>query len=63
LTIPRDTDAKTAAIGGFLGSVFVTGYAKNAIVGNGHLDTGMHLIAKSFNMSEFANKVREMIEE
>ena len=43
--------------------LFVTGYAENAVVGNGHLDAGMHVIAKPFNMSEFANKVREMIED
>ena len=42
--------------------LFVTGYAENAVVGNGHLDTGMRVIAKPFNMSDFANKVREMIE-
>jgi hypothetical protein len=29
---------------------------------NGHLDVGMHVIAKPFNMSEFAGKVREMID-
>jgi PAS domain S-box-containing protein len=43
--------------------LFVTGYAENAVVGNGHLDVGMHVIAKPFNMSEFAKKVREMIED
>jgi len=32
-------------------------------IGNGHLDAGMHVIAKPFNMTEFANKVREMIED
>jgi PAS domain S-box-containing protein len=43
--------------------LFVTGYAENAVVGNGHLDAGMHVIAKPFNMSEFTNKVRNMIED
>jgi PAS domain S-box-containing protein len=42
--------------------LFVTGYAENATVGNGHLDPGMHVIAKPFGMIDFANKVREMIE-
>jgi CheY-like chemotaxis protein len=42
--------------------LFVTGYAKNAVVGNGHLDIGMHVIAKPFNMSEFSSKVREMVD-
>jgi hypothetical protein len=31
-------------------------------MGNGHLDPGMLVIAKPFGMSDFANKVREMIE-
>jgi PAS domain S-box-containing protein len=43
--------------------LFVTGYAENAVVANGHLDVGMHVIAKPFNMFEFANKVRQMIED
>jgi PAS domain S-box-containing protein len=42
--------------------LFVTGYAENAVVGNGHLDIGMHVIAKPFNMSEFSSKVREMVD-
>ena len=42
--------------------LFVTGYAENAAVGNGHLDTGMEVIAKPFAMAAFGNKVREMIE-
>jgi hypothetical protein len=29
-------------------------------VSNEHLDIGMHVIAKPFNISEFAKKVREM---
>jgi CheY-like chemotaxis protein len=43
--------------------LFVTGYAGNAVVGNGDLDIGMHVIAKPFNISEFAKKVLEMMEE
>jgi signal transduction histidine kinase len=42
--------------------LFVTGYAKNASVGNGHLDVGMQVIAKPFGVTDFGNKVREMIE-
>jgi PAS domain S-box-containing protein len=42
--------------------LFVTGYAENAAVGNGLLDAGMHVVTKPFVMSEFGNKVREMIE-
>lgn len=42
--------------------LFVTGYAENAAVGNGHLDPGMEVITKPFVMTEFANKVHDMIE-
>jgi hypothetical protein len=30
--------------------LFITGYAENAVVGNGHLDKGMQVIAKPFAM-------------
>ena len=42
--------------------LFVTGYAENAVVGNGHLDPGMQVITKPFAMTDLANKVRDMIE-
>jgi len=42
--------------------LFVTGYAENAVVGNGHLDPGMQVITKPFAMTLLANRVREMIE-
>jgi CheY-like chemotaxis protein len=41
--------------------LFITGYAENAAVGNGHLDAGMEILAKPFAMSTLANKVREML--
>ena len=42
--------------------LFVTGYAENAAVGNGHLDPGMEVITKPFAMTVLGNKVREMID-
>ena len=42
--------------------LFITGYAENAVVGNGHLEPGMQILAKPFAMSTLAGKVREMIE-
>jgi CheY-like chemotaxis protein len=42
--------------------LFVTGYAENASVGNGHLDAGMQVMAKPFAVAEFGNKVREIID-
>ena len=42
--------------------LFVTGYAENAVVGNGHLDPGMQVITKPFPMTTLALRVREIIE-
>jgi CheY-like chemotaxis protein len=42
--------------------LFVTGFAENAAVGNGHLEAGMEVITKPFVMTELANKVTDMIE-
>ncbi len=42
--------------------LFITGYAENAAVGNGHLDTGMEIITKPFAMAALGNKIREMID-
>lgn len=40
----------------------VTGYADNAVVGNGHLEPGMEVITKPFPMTALALRVREIIE-
>ena len=42
--------------------LFITGYAENAVVGNGHLDKGMQIIAKPFEMDVLARKIREIVE-
>ena len=42
--------------------LFITGYAENAVVGNGHLEKGMQVIAKPFEMDALARKIREIIE-
>jgi hypothetical protein len=36
---------------------------ENAAVGNGHLEKGMHVIAKPFEMDRLAHTIREMIKE
>ena len=41
--------------------LFVTGYAENAVVGNGHLDRGMHVLTKPFIHAQLVNKVRDLI--
>ncbi|KPX94291.1 Sensory box sensor histidine kinase/response regulator [Pseudomonas amygdali pv. mori] len=42
--------------------LFITGYAENAIIGNGHLDPGMWVLTKPFTMDAFASRIYEMIE-
>jgi CheY-like chemotaxis protein len=42
--------------------LFITGYAENAVVGNGHLEPGMEILAKPFPMNALANKVRHLLE-
>ncbi len=41
--------------------LFVTGYAENAVVGNGHLDPGMQVLTKPFEMTVLAARVNELI--
>ena len=42
--------------------LFITGYAENAVVGNGHLDAGMEVMTKPFAMAALSARVREIIE-
>ena len=41
--------------------LFITGYAENAVVGNGHLDPGMHVLTKPFAMEALASRIKELI--
>lgn len=41
--------------------LFITGFAENAVVGDGPLERGMALIAKPFAMETLAARVREML--
>ena len=41
--------------------LFITGYAENAVVGNGHLDPGMQILTKPFTMDALASRVDEML--
>ncbi len=42
--------------------LFITGYAENAVVGNGHLEPGMAVITKPFVMDTLASRIKEMID-
>ncbi|MBX9458413.1 MAG: PAS domain S-box protein [Rhizobium sp.] len=41
--------------------LFITGYAENAVLNHGHLDQGMHVMTKPFDMDMFAKRVRDLI--
>ena len=42
--------------------LFITGYAENAAIGNGHLEPGMQVMTKPFVMEVFAARVQSLIE-
>jgi PAS domain S-box-containing protein len=42
--------------------IFITGYADNAAVGNGHLEPGMHVLTKPFAMEALASRIKAVIE-
>jgi PAS domain S-box-containing protein len=41
--------------------LFITGYAENAVIGQGRLDTGMHVLTKPFQMEVLASRIRDII--
>nr|WP_268747118.1 PAS domain-containing sensor histidine kinase [Sphingomonas sp. RIT328] len=41
--------------------LFITGYAENAAVGNGHMDPGMEVLTKPFTMADLARRVRDIL--
>jgi PAS domain S-box-containing protein len=43
--------------------LFITGYASNAAVGNGHLERGMHVLTKPFAMDQLALRIKAIITE
>jgi PAS domain S-box-containing protein len=42
--------------------LFITGFAENASIRHGHLDPGMEVLTKPFEMDALRNKVRRLIE-
>jgi len=47
---------------GELKVLFITGYAENAAIINGHLEPGMHVLSKPFPMATLASRIRAIIE-
>jgi hypothetical protein len=43
--------------------LFITGFAENAVVGNGHLAVGMAVVTKPFVLSTLSQKGRDLIEQ
>jgi PAS domain S-box-containing protein len=43
--------------------LFVTGYAENAVIGNGQLDPGMEVMTKPFSTSALGNRIRGLIDQ
>jgi PAS domain S-box-containing protein len=43
--------------------LFITGYADNAAITNGHLDPGVQVMSKPFSMEKLAARIRSIIEE
>jgi DNA-binding NtrC family response regulator len=41
--------------------LYFTGFTRNAIVHNGTLDKGMHLLSKPFTVDQLASKIREAL--
>jgi PAS domain S-box-containing protein len=41
--------------------LFVTGYAENAAVGNGHLEPGMHILSKPFALERLASRIKAIL--
>ncbi|SDV46765.1 hybrid sensor histidine kinase/response regulator [Chitinasiproducens palmae] len=42
--------------------LFITGYAENAVVGNGNLDPGMHVMSKPFAIDSLAVRIKQLID-
>jgi DNA-binding response OmpR family regulator len=46
-----------------LAVLFVTGYADNAAVGNGHLEPGMAVLTKPFEISALTARVKALLDQ
>ncbi|PWC26429.1 PAS domain S-box protein [Teichococcus aestuarii] len=41
--------------------LFITGYAENAVIGNGQLEPGMHVLTKPFALEALAIRIKDLI--
>jgi DNA-binding response OmpR family regulator len=42
--------------------LFITGYAENAVINHGHLEPGMQIMTKPFQMDALGIRIRAMLE-
>ncbi len=42
--------------------LFITGYAENSLIGNGHLMPGMQVLTKPFAVDALAVRIKELVE-
>ena len=42
--------------------LFITGYAENSVIGNGHLEPGMRVLTKPFTLEALAARIDEMVD-
>jgi CheY-like chemotaxis protein len=43
--------------------LFITGYAENAVIGEGHLKPGMHIVTKPFALETLGRRIKEIVTE
>jgi CheY-like chemotaxis protein len=41
--------------------LFITGFAENAVIGDGHLEPGMQMLTKPFGMDVLASRIKDLI--
>jgi PAS domain S-box-containing protein len=66
LTLPGGIDGRQVAerartLKPDLRVLFITGYAENAVIGNGQLPPGIHLLHKPFSMQVLASRVKNIL--
>ena len=44
-----------------LKTLFITGYAENAVIGNGHLKPGMFVLTKPFAIEELGRRIKGIL--
>ena len=44
-----------------LKTLFITGYAENAVIGNGHLEPGMFVLTKPFAIEELGRRIKSIL--